>query len=89
MNEIAVTSWNELSDRLHELAWNPSLNRLRSNFEYRGMPCQGYELMTSLQRLGGPYHDLEAAILASFRKYVGCAAGCAATTCHAKLMRTR
>jgi hypothetical protein len=38
------------------------------------MPCQGYELVTSLQRLGGPYHDLEAAILASFRKYAGQAA---------------
>jgi hypothetical protein len=71
VNEIAVASWNELNDRLHELAWNAGLNRLRSNFVGRGLPERGYELATSLQRLGGPYHDLEAAILASFRKYAG------------------
>jgi FRG domain len=64
-----VSSWNELSDTLHTLAENTALQRLRSRYVYRGMPEAGLGLVTSLTQLDGPYHELESAILASFRKY--------------------
>jgi hypothetical protein len=69
MDDITVGTWNELSDRLYVLSWNARLNRLRSPYVYRGMADARSGLATSLMRLGGPYWELEAPILASFRKY--------------------
>jgi hypothetical protein len=46
VDDIEIASWNELSNRLHALAWNPALNRLRSNYVYRGMPARGHPLAT-------------------------------------------
>ncbi|MGZ6364001.1 MAG: FRG domain-containing protein [Ktedonobacterales bacterium] len=69
INDIHVSSWNELSDRLYALAENPALHRLRSPYVYRGMADVSFGLVTTLMQLGGPYHELESAILASFRKY--------------------
>ena len=68
-NDIRIASWNELSDQLYALAENPALHRLRSRYVYRGMPDARFGLVSTLTQLGGPYHELEAAILASFRKY--------------------
>lgn len=69
INDIHVPSWNELSDRFYALAENPSLHRLRSRYVYRGVSDISFGLVTTLMKLGGPYYELEAAILASFRKY--------------------
>ena len=69
MCDLRVETWNELSDRFYALSWNPGLNRLRSNYVYRGMAGSGFDLSTSLMRLEGPFWELEAAMLAGFRKY--------------------
>lgn len=69
MDEIVVASWNELSDRLYEGAWNACLSRVRSDFVYRGVSSARQPLVTSLQRLGEDASHLELHILRSFRKY--------------------
>lgn len=69
MEDVTVSSWNELHERLYEGSWNESLGRFRSRYAFRGMTdaCQG--LATSLSRLGGSYHELERHVLRDFRKY--------------------
>ncbi|MBI4491847.1 MAG: FRG domain-containing protein [Chloroflexi bacterium] len=69
MDDIRVASWNELNERLYEGSWNPSLRRFRSSFAFRGLSKAGYELTTSLARLGGAVADLEGHLLRNFRKY--------------------
>lgn len=69
MDEIVISSWNELNDRLYEGAWNARLNRVRSNFVYRGMSAAQQPLTTSLQRLGENAAQFELHVLRSFRKY--------------------
>lgn len=69
MNEIRVTSWNELNERLYEGSWQPALGRHRSYYAFRGMKDAGYDLRTSLARLGGSYNRLETHLLRNFRKY--------------------
>lgn len=69
MNEIRVSSWVELQEALFEDSWNPSIRRFRSPYAYRGVADAKSPLVTSLMRLGGPYHDMEAHLLRNFRKY--------------------
>ncbi len=69
MNEIRVTSWNELLEQLYEGSWDELLGRYRSSFSFRGLPDASYVLMTSLMRMGGPYVELERHLLRNFRKY--------------------
>lgn len=69
MNEVRVSSWNELQDRLLEGAWMPTINRFRSPCAFRGLSCCDYRLETSLMRLGGHYVDMERHLLRNFRKY--------------------
>ncbi|HEX8916874.1 MAG TPA: FRG domain-containing protein [Chloroflexota bacterium] len=69
MDEIRVSSWNELSETLHENSWNKDLQRFRSTCAFRGVSDRCYDLMTSLRRLGGPTDRLEDHILRAFRKY--------------------
>ncbi|MFN8497830.1 MAG: FRG domain-containing protein [Anaerolineae bacterium] len=69
MNEVFVTTWNELLEQLYKGSWNEALGRYRSSFAFRGLSDASYDLMTSLMRLGGPYGDLERHLLRNFRKY--------------------
>lgn len=69
MNEIRVTSWNELHERLYEGSWRESLGRFRSSFAFRGMSDGQEDLSTSLMRLEGSYEKLEGHLLRNFRKY--------------------
>ena len=68
VNEITVSSWNELGDLLYEGSWKERLGRFRSSFAYRGQADAGDDLHTSLGRLGGP-PELEGHLLRNFRKY--------------------
>lgn len=68
-NDITVSSWNELHERLYDGSWNRSLGRFRSRFAFRGISDARQSLTTSLARLGGPYADLERHLLRDFRKY--------------------
>jgi hypothetical protein len=69
MRETRVESWLELQELIFAESWNERLGRFRSNLVYRGENRAANELTTSLQRLGGPYADLEPHLLRNFRKY--------------------
>ncbi len=69
MEDIIVTSWNELNERLYENSWNEALGRFRSPLAYRGMQDARFGLTTSLVRLGGAYDKHEDDLIRNFRKY--------------------
>ncbi len=68
VNEIRVSSWHELNERLFEGSWRPELRRFRSSFAFRGQSDVRGDLKTSVARLGGAL-ELEAHLLRNFRKY--------------------
>jgi hypothetical protein len=69
VKDIRVGSWQELNERLYEGAWNPALERFRSNWAFRGVGNAAYDLTTSLARLGPDAGRLEGHLLRNFRKY--------------------
>jgi hypothetical protein len=68
-DEFRVTSWEELQSKLFHDTFDDRINRHRSSYIYRGVNDASYRLLTSLQRLGGPYPRLERHLLRNFRKY--------------------
>jgi hypothetical protein len=66
-----VRSWTDVLDALYAGSWNPSLQRFRSPFAFRGMQCLEHSLSSSLVRLAGgaDINTLELALLRNFRKY--------------------
>lgn len=69
MNEIRVTSYNELQSELFTDSWNADLGRFRSRYAFRGLSDANYRLETTLIRLGGIYAQLEKHLLRNFKKY--------------------
>ena len=69
MPDVRVSSWEELNSQLYENTWNPALQRFRSDYAYRGMTRARQDLTTTLMRLGGNFHELEAHLLRNFKKY--------------------
>jgi hypothetical protein len=69
MNNTRISSWNELNEMLFQESWKAKLGRYRSNYAFRGLSDSGYELKTSLMRLGGDFAKLEGHLLRNFRKY--------------------
>jgi hypothetical protein len=69
VDEIRVSGWGELQERLFADSWQPELGRFRSNFAFRGRNDVAEGLGTSLLRLGGNPRELEAHLLRNFRKY--------------------
>ena len=69
MDEIRVTSFAELHERLFDESWQQGLARHRSNFAFRGRSSAGEGLDTTLQLLGGDASALETPLLRSFRRY--------------------
>lgn len=67
--DVVVASWMELCDRLYDQSWQPDIERFRANYVYRGLSDVDYPLKTGLQRLGGPYAELEYHLLRNFKKY--------------------
>src|SRR5689334_19429244 len=47
VEEVRVTSWNDLNEQLYAEAWQPSLGRYRSPMVFRGLPVAGYPLTSS------------------------------------------
>jgi hypothetical protein len=68
MEDIRVDSWIELENVLYALP-KTYFQRHRSDFAYRGLADESWDLKSSLIRLGGDYADLEEPLLRSFRKY--------------------
>jgi FRG domain len=69
VEEVRVSSWLELQERLFEESWKEQLGRFRSDLAFRGHADTDGELTTSLARLGGDYTALENHLLRNFRKY--------------------
>jgi len=69
MREIRAESWGHLHELLFADSWHERLGRFRSDFGFRGEASHEANLMTSLQRLGGDYADVEPHLLRNFRKY--------------------
>lgn len=69
MEELRVSSWTELVDRLYESSWDVPHGRFRSSYVFRGLPDWRYHRKTSLCRLGGDFSRVEEALLRNFRKY--------------------
>ncbi len=69
MNEIRITSWNQLQDELFEDSWSPDIGRFRSRYAFRGLSDARYQLETTLIRLGGAFDTLERHLLRNFKKY--------------------
>jgi hypothetical protein len=68
-NEVTVGSWTELNETVYERSWNEELGRYRPTFAFHGLADASQPLMTSLERLGGAYEELEPHILRNFGKY--------------------
>jgi hypothetical protein len=60
--DIRVGSWRELIDSLYDIP-QTQFGRHRSNFVYRGLADQSWDLKTSLMRLGGSYIVNQGAIM--------------------------
>jgi hypothetical protein len=69
MNDICVSSWAELNERLYEESWKEELRRFRSDFAFRGMPQATHSLQTTLKRLHADYAEVEGHLLRNLRKY--------------------
>jgi hypothetical protein len=69
MDEIRAESWTHLHELLFADSWHEGLQRHRSDYVFRGEPSRDTALVTSLQRLGGDYADVEPHLLRNFRKY--------------------
>lgn len=69
MDEIRAESWAHLLDLLYADSWHETLQRHRSDYVFRGEASGDTRLVTSLQRLGGEYGDIERHLLRNFRKY--------------------
>jgi hypothetical protein len=67
--EITAQSWSHLMELLYEDSWDPTIERFRSSFAFRGVSENAWALETSLMRLGGPIDLLEKHLLRNFRKY--------------------
>ncbi len=68
-DDIRVSSWAELHERLFEEAWKEELGRFRSDLAFRGLGDVGHRLETTLARLGDEAPGLERHLLRNFRKY--------------------
>ncbi len=68
-HDIRVNSWCELCERLYEDSWQNDLMRFRSNYAYRGLSDEAYDLKTSFSRRCGGYGHLEYHLLRNFSKY--------------------
>lgn len=69
MNEITISSFGDLVEKLFDNSWDPKIKRFRSHYVFRGLSDESYQLKTTLMRLGGNYIKMEKQLLRNFRKY--------------------
>lgn len=66
---VTANNWLHLMELLHDDTFDPSINRHRSTYAYRGMSSANWDAVTSISRLGKPYQDMELNIVKQFEKY--------------------
>lgn len=70
IEEIRITTLDELMPLITEQEFRPDLNRNRSSYLYRGIPDSSFSMITSLKRnCKDLQKTLEPAILENFAKY--------------------
>jgi hypothetical protein len=69
MNEVHVSNWLDLHEKLFQPSWQEDIRRFRAQVAFRGLSDAGYPMTTSLMRLGHGYERLERHLLRNFRKY--------------------
>jgi FRG domain len=69
IEERVCRDWLDLQQELYVGSWNQEIGRHRSRFAYRGLANSAYRLETTLQRMGGPFAQLETHLIRNFRKY--------------------
>jgi len=72
MEEIPVTTWNDLQDKLFEDSWNEGCRKWISPYVFRGLNDKEHDPNTNLIRLGCGGQDLEKledGLIRNFRKY--------------------
>jgi hypothetical protein len=69
MEERVCQNWLDVQEELYVESWDKGLGRYRSRFAYRGLASSRFCLETTLQRMGGPYAQLESHLIRNFRKY--------------------
>jgi len=69
MNEITISSFSDLVEKLFDKSWDPKIKRFRSHYVFRGLSDESYQLKTTLMRLGGNYAEMEKHLLRNFRKF--------------------
>ena len=70
IQEVRITTLEDLMPLLSEQDYRPELKRNRSGYLYRGMPNSEYKMVTSLSRYcKDKQQKLEPAILNNFAKY--------------------
>jgi hypothetical protein len=67
MQVLRAESWAQLQEALFHDTWAEDLRRYRSSYVYRGLSDHGYELSTTLNRLGESH--VERHLLRNFIKY--------------------
>lgn len=67
--DVRATTWPELEELLHEEIRASGTGRYHSHLAYRGVARADWTTRTSLQRLGGPYAQVERHLLKDFRRY--------------------
>lgn len=67
-NIITVTTWNALRKAI-DIEKDTRLGRFRSNFVFRGVAVESYDLKPSIQRIGRVPSDVEGHLVRSFHKY--------------------
>lgn len=71
-NQHLAQSWGHLIDLLYADSWFEPIQRFRSPFVFRGVPCAAFDLRSGLLRIAGTAAEarrLEPHLLRSFRKY--------------------
>jgi len=69
IEEHVCRDWLDVQEQLYADSWDEGLGRHRSHFAFRGLVNAGFQLTTTLQRMGGPYERLENHLVRNFSKY--------------------
>jgi len=67
--DIIIKDWNDLQDRIFLHSYDPSINRFRSPYVFRGLHDKSFELKSSLIRLENDPLEMEKHLFRNFKKY--------------------
>ena len=68
-NDIRAKDWVHLQELIFKDAFDPTLNRHRTKYVFRGLSSSSYQLETSLIRLHNNIGQIEKPLIRNFRKY--------------------